>query len=227
VIVALFLIEGGSDQPTRHSASSNARGAPKGGAAHAGGGGGSASAGHRAKQGNGSNSTATPGTSAAGSKGGAAAGGGGGAASAAKGPQVIKGSTFTLTLAPGWHRTQPKNGETFAAAANDGKANATLFVRHDPNLSFSDFRSVSIAQVRRLSGGAEIVSYVRTTTATGPVVRLAANSGPHTPAYDVTLRAAGPYRYYLATSVKPNASRKAVAGAHLIHKSFAPVARGQ
>ena len=42
----------------------------------------------------------------------------------------------------------------------------------------------------------------------------------------VALRVAGPYRYYLATTVDADASRQAVDGADLIHNSFVPQARG-
>ena len=44
------------------------------------------------------------------------------------------------------------------------------------------------------------------------------------PTYEVTLRAAGPYRYYLATSVQPDASATAVDGADLIEGTFTPEA---
>ncbi len=42
----------------------------------------------------------------------------------------------------------------------------------------------------------------------------------------MTLRAAGPFRYYLATTVQPGASRQASEGADLIHGSFVPEPEG-
>ena len=55
-----------------------------------------------------------------------------------------------------------------------------------------------------------------------PARLLAADAPPGSPAYEVTLRTSGPYRYYLATTVQPDASEDAVDGAKLIHGSFVP-----
>jgi hypothetical protein len=155
-----------------------------------------------------------------------AAGAGGAAASAAKqGAEVVKGSSFTLALPPGWARTEPQNGATFAAAARDGGADATLWIQRDPRLTFPEFESQSLAQLRDLAGSAQVVDRTTAPTADGTIVTLAADSPPGAPTYDVTLRVAGPYRYYLATTVEPNASREAADGGELIHSSFVPVAR--
>ena len=54
------------------------------------------------------------------------------------------------------------------------------------------------------------------------MVKLAADAPEGQPSYEVTLRVAGPYRYYLATSVQPDASAKAAHGAELIAGSFTP-----
>jgi hypothetical protein len=53
-------------------------------------------------------------------------------------------------------------------------------------------------------------------------VRLAADAPEGSPAFEVTLRAAGPFRYYLATTVQPDASAADVDAAELIHGSFQP-----
>jgi hypothetical protein len=160
------------------------------------------------------------------------------AASAASGPsklsgdgarhaRVVKGSSFTLALPPGWQRTGPKSGATFAAASSDGDADATLWIRRDPKLGFPAFEAHSLAQLHALAGSARVVDRVTAPTAAGTVVTLAADSPPGQPAYEVTLRVAGPYRYYLATTVEPNASRRAVDGAELLHNSFVPAAGGK
>lgn len=162
-------------------------------------------------------------------KGGAATGGGAvpaAAGRAAHGAKVIKGSSYTLALPPGWSRVEPKNGATFAAAVDGGGADATLWIRRDPHLGFPQFESRSLAQLHALAGSAHVVNRVAAPTAEATVVTLAADSPPGQPAYAVTLRVAGPYRYYLATTVDPNASREAVDGADLIHNSFVPQARG-
>jgi hypothetical protein len=142
------------------------------------------------------------------------------------GPYVVNESIFALALPPGWHRTRAKNNATFAAAPNEGGANATLWILLDPKLDLAAFESRSLAHLEALAGSAQVVDRVTAPTAEGTVVTLATDSRPGEPAYEVTLRAAGPYRYYLATTVEPNAPREAVEGADLIHDSFVPVAGG-
>ena len=61
-------------------------------------------------------------------------------------------------------------------------------------------------------------------TTAGTVVTLATDSSPGEPEHQVTLRVVGPYGYYLATTVEPDARREAADGAEMIHDSFVPVA---
>jgi hypothetical protein len=152
---------------------------------------------------------------------------GGPEASGAESARLIERSTFTLALPPGWERTKPPSGAAFAAAAQDGGADATLWIRRDPKLDFPTFESQSLARLRSLTGSARVVDRVAAPTPEATIVTVAADSSPGKPAYEVTLLAAGPYRYYLATTVDPNASRVAVEGANIIHKSFVPVASGK
>jgi hypothetical protein len=147
--------------------------------------------------------------------------------SSSKGGQLVKGSSYTLALPHGWTQTEPRNGATFEAAADGGGASATLWVTRDPGLSFPRFESQSLAQLRRAAGSAEVTNRTPAPTAAGTIVTLAPHPKPGAPAYEVTLRVAGPYRYYLATTVEPNASRDAADGAELIHSSFVPVAAGK
>ena len=173
----------------------------------------------------GSSSPATPAPPpAAGAKDGGRASAPGGAS---KGGELVKGSSYTLALPHGWTQTEPQNGETFAASADDGGADATLWVKRDPGLSFPQFESQSLAQLRQAAGSAEVTSRTPAPTADGTIVTLAPHPKAGAAAYEVTLRVAGPYRYYLATTVEPNASRDAADGAELIHSSFVPVATGK
>ena len=89
----------------------------------------------------------------------------------------------------------------------------TLWVERDAGLSFQEFEARSLDQLEALAGSARVVERVAAPTPEGTVVRLAADAPPNSPAYEVTLRAAGPYRYYLATTVQPDASKGAVDGA--------------
>ena len=132
---------------------------------------------------------------------------------------------FSLALPPGWEQTPSEGGAAFTAAATDGLADATLWIERAPDLSFAQFEARSLEQLRSLTGNAEVVERIPAPTAEGTVVRLRADTpegtGVSAP-YDVTLRAAGPFRYYLATSVDPGASRQASDGADLVHGSFVP-----
>jgi hypothetical protein len=144
-----------------------------------------------------------------------------------KGGELVKGSSYTLALPHGWAQTEPQNGATFQAAADGGGASATLWVTRDPGLSFPEFESRSLAQLRQAAGSAEVTGRTPAPTADGTIVTLAPHPKSGAPAYEVTLRVAGPYRYYLATTVEANASRDAADGAELIHSSFVPVAAGK
>jgi len=144
-----------------------------------------------------------------------------------KGGELVKGSSYTLALPDGWTQDPPQNGATFQASADGGAATATLWVHRDPQLSFPRFESQSLAQLRDAAGSAEVTGRTPGPTADQTTVTLAPRSKPGAPAYDVTLRVDGPYRYYLATTVEANASRDAADGAELIHSSFVPVAAGK
>ena len=139
----------------------------------------------------------------------------------------VRQSTFSLALPAGWHRVGAEGGATFAAAAIGGGGDATLWVERDPKLDFPAFEARSLEQLRQIAGSARVVDRVAAPTADGTVVTLATDAPAKSPEYKVTLRVAGPYRYYLATTVEPDAPRAAVEGAALIHGSFTPIVAGQ
>ncbi|HEX6117597.1 MAG TPA: hypothetical protein VFY99_10885 [Solirubrobacterales bacterium] len=155
---------------------------------------------------------------------GAAAGDG-----ADSGARFVTQPGYSLALPPGWEQTPAEGGAAFTAASTDGTADATLWIERAPDLSFAEFETRSLEQLRSLTGNAEVLERIPAPTAAGTVVRLRADTpegtGVSAP-YDVTLRAAGPYRYYLATTVQPGASRQASEGADLIHGSFVPEPEG-
>jgi len=160
------------------------------------------------------------------------AGGGsaaGGAPAGGPGAEFVTQPGFSLALPPGWEQTKPEGGAALTAASADGTADATLWIERAPDLSFAEFETRSLEQLRSLTGNAEVLERIPAPTAAGTVVRLRADTpegtGVSAP-YDVTLRAAGPYRYYLATTVQPGASRQASEGADLIHGSFVPEPEG-
>jgi hypothetical protein len=136
--------------------------------------------------------------------------------------KLIRGSNFTIALPPGWQQTTPANGATFAAVSPDGKADATLWVRDEPKLDFPTFEATSLAQLRSLAGSAHVASRVAAPTPDDTIVRLAADAPVGKPAYEVTLRVFGPYRYYLATTLQPDASADTAKGVELLSNSLTP-----
>jgi hypothetical protein len=149
-----------------------------------------------------------------------------GAGSGAGAAQLVSGGTYSLALPKGWQRTEAPTGATFAAAAPSGEADATLWITRDPKLDFPTFVSQSLSQLQALAGSANIVQRVPAPTEAGTIVRLAADAPAGEPTYSVTLRVAGPYRYYLATTVQPDASPEATQAADLVAGSFTPEAKG-
>jgi hypothetical protein len=139
---------------------------------------------------------------------------------------LVRGSSFSLALPPGWQRTNPPSGATFAAAAPGHEADVTLWVRRDPELAFADFQANSLERLRSLAGSAEVVDQVAGPSADDTIVTLAADAPPGSPEYEVTLRASGPHRYYLATTLQSDAGSAATGGVDLIQGSFVPTGAG-
>ena len=146
----------------------------------------------------------------------------GAAATAAERATLVRGSSFSLALPAGWKETS--SGATFAASSSGGDAEVKLWVSNQPDLAFADFEARSIAQLESLAGESRVVERQAGPTPEGTIVRLAANAPRGAPTHEVTLRAAGPYRYYLSTTLQPGASRATADGADLVHGSFTPVA---
>ncbi len=129
---------------------------------------------------------------------------------------------FSMALPPGWQKSAPGDGAAFAAQTVVGNAEATLWIDNDPALSFKEFEERSILALESLAGSSpDVVERVAAPTLAGSMVRLRV-APPAGPAYEVTLRAAGPYRYYLVTTLEPNASEQAAEGVALIHGSLLP-----
>jgi hypothetical protein len=145
---------------------------------------------------------------------------------ASKKAQLVGGSAYSLALPAGWKQVEPPRGATFAAESEDGGADATLWITEDSELDFPTFVNQSLAQLEQLAGSAEVIERVAAPTPDATVVRLAADSPPGQATYEVTLRVSDPYRYYLATSAQPDASRAAERGVELITGSFMPEIEG-
>lgn len=143
------------------------------------------------------------------------------------GAKLVVKPRFSLALPPGWEETTPERGPAFTARAPGGSADATLWIERAPNLSFAEFEARSTERLRSAGGEVEVVERIEAPDQEGQVVRLRAEppgevSAPH----EVTLRAAGPLRFYLATTVQPGAPGEVREGAELIHESFIPGGNG-
>jgi hypothetical protein len=136
--------------------------------------------------------------------------------------ELVRGSSYSLALPAGWEQVDASGGATFSAVAPDGTADVTVWIDEDPKLDFPQFVNQSLAQLKAFAGSAEVVERIPAPTPEATVVRLAADAPAGQPTYEVTLRVAGPYRYYLATSVMPDAPAATVEGAELIAGSFTP-----
>ncbi len=160
---------------------------------------------------------------------GARGGGEPGAASAADraliGPTLVQRRGFSLSLPDDWVRADAPDGAVFAAQSPDGAARSTLWVERDPGLGFDRFVGRSLAGLAKLGDDARVTDRVDGPTVESSSAELRAavalDGRPAGP-YRVNLRAAGPYRYYLATSIRPGAGPELLADAELIGSSLRP-----
>jgi hypothetical protein len=140
-------------------------------------------------------------------------------------PQFVEEKGFSIALPDTWQRTKPPEGASFAAVSDDGLGEATLWVDRDPKLDFDQFIDQSLAGLDGLGDNARVTDRVEGPTPETSIAVLEADvpvdggvAGP----YRVTLRAAGPYRYYLATSIGAGAPPRLAADAELLSTSFRP-----
>lgn len=139
--------------------------------------------------------------------------------------QFVQERGFSIALPDNWHRTKPPPGASFAAKSDDGLGESTLWVDRDPKLDFEKFIDQSLAGLDQLGENASVTDRVDGPTLETSIAELQAdvplNGGVAGP-YRVILRAAGPYRYYLATSIGAGAPPRLLADAELLGASFRP-----
>ncbi len=140
-------------------------------------------------------------------------------------PQFVEEKGFSIALPDSWRRTRPPEGASFSARSDDGLGEVTLWVDRDPKLGFEEFIDQSLAGLEGLGENAEVTDRVDGPTIETSIAVLAADvpvDGGAAGPYRVTLRAAGPYRYYLATSIGAGAPPRLIADAELLSASFRP-----
>lgn len=146
------------------------------------------------------------------------------------GPTLVQERGYSLSLPEDWVRSEAPKGAVFAAHSPDGAAQTTLWVERDPNLDFDGFVQQSLSGLSTLGDDARITDRVDGPTVESSSAELRADvalDGRPAGPYRVNLRAAGPYRYYLATSIQPGASPALLADAELIGSSLRPEVRLQ
>ncbi len=132
----------------------------------------------------------------------------------------VSESLYALALPAGWQRINPVDGASFSATAAGGNADATLWIERDPKLSLTEFQERSLEQLGQLAPGARIAEQSVAPTTEASLTKLAAPAPAGEPSYEVVLRIDGPYRYYLATTVMPDAPAIARANVDLIQNSL-------
>jgi hypothetical protein len=138
--------------------------------------------------------------------------------------QLVTQSTFSVALPGGWDRVKPAAGATFAAVAQDGSADVTLWIQNDPKLDFAAFEANSLAQLQSLTGSARVVERNMGPSVEASSVVLAPKSASSdAPTYEVVLRGSNDNWYYLATTHQPGAPAESIEGVELIQGSFLPV----
>src|SRR5690606_19872850 len=134
--------------------------------------------------------------------------------------RVVSEATFTLALPAGWKRVPTRGGAAFAARARGGEADATLWVQREPDLTFAECEARSAQQVAELTGRPPERERIAGPRPEDSMFVITADAPPGAPEYVVTGRLAGPYRYYLATTLDEGASQQAVTGVGLIRESL-------
>ena len=134
---------------------------------------------------------------------------------------------FSISLPGGWSQVDPPKGASFAAGSADGLAKTTLWAERAPGLGFDRFVDQSMENLDEIGANVRISDQVDGPTLTSRITELRAEvplDGGLNAAYHVVLRADGPFRYYLATSLQPGVTPQLLADAELLGTSFRPQA---
>lgn len=138
---------------------------------------------------------------------------------------LVEERGFALSLPAGWTEDEAPDGSLYAASNEDGSARSVLWVERKPELSFGSYVASSLNGLETLGTEAEVVDQTRGRTLEASSAELSALvplDGEAPGPYRVTLRAAGPYRYYLASSVAHDAPAGALGETELLGASLRP-----
>lgn len=136
---------------------------------------------------------------------------------------LVEAPGYSLSLPPGWAATAAPAGAVFTASSADGMAETTLWMERARDLDFDSFVTQSLDGLEALGEDARVTDRVYGRTLETSTADLRADvplDGTAPSPYHVTLRAAGPYRYYLATSIDPRAPASLLADAERLGSSL-------
>ena len=146
--------------------------------------------------------------------------------------QFVEVGGYSLYLPDGWHNSPRPPGSAFAATSADGLATSTLWIRRNPDLDFDGFVKRSKRSLGKLGDNVTVLSKVDGDTVADSSVELGAEvplGSDLLPAdqqlvatYRVTLRASGPFRFYLATTIQPGAPEDLLGQAQELGHSLRP-----
>jgi hypothetical protein len=97
-----------------------------------------------------------------------------------------------------------------------------LWIQEDADLTFDDFIAQSLRQLETLTPNPSVTDRIPAPSLEQQSATLTAEAPEGQPTYEVLLRAAGAYRYYLSTTLQPDASRETTDGVDLLTGSFLP-----
>lgn len=138
-------------------------------------------------------------------------------------PQQVDERLFSLALPADWRRGPgPRGAALFATTPG---AELTLWVERAPRLSIERLERNALTRLSQLAPNAGVADRLEGPSPRSTRIELAADPAPGTASSaptTVSLREAGPYRYYLQTSIEPRAPAERPAEAKLIHDSLRP-----
>ena len=151
--------------------------------------------------------------------------------SAAK-ERFIEVGGYSISLPDGWSNSPRPPGSAFAATSADGLGTTTLWIKQNPNLDLDAFERRSKRSLAKLGDDVAVLSRVDGDVPADSSVELTASvplgNDPTSPgqelasSYRVTLRVAGPYTYYLATTIQPGAAEALTADADELSHGLRP-----
>ena len=141
------------------------------------------------------------------------------------GTEFLKTGGFSLPLPRGWSHAPGAPDAALTAVSADGLATTTLWIERQPDLAFGAFERNSLASLATLGENARVIERTVAPRIEASSASLRAEvpaAGGSSSPYLVTLRASGPYRYRLATTIQPGAPAPLISEAEALGERLQP-----